>query len=72
MRGLIFCVLTLVLGGVLGLGLEKLASFLPLELANALTRAYMIGVHPLALRITLCGLLGLIAGYLIVSRFVRK
>ena len=72
MKGLIFCLLTLVLGGVLGLGLEKLVSFLPAELANAMTRVYGIGIHPLALHISICGLLGLIAGYLIVSRFVRS
>ncbi len=72
MKGLIFCVLTLVLGGVIGLGLEKLASFLPLELANAMTRVYGVGIHPLALRMSLCGLLGLVAGYVIISHFVRK
>ena len=38
MRGIIFAVLTLVLGGVLGFGFEKLASFLPMEMANALRR----------------------------------
>lgn len=72
MRGLLFCVLTLVLGGVIGLGLEKLASLLPADLAGALTRVYGIGIHPLALHITICGLIGLVLGYLIISKFVRK
>ena len=72
MRGIIFAVLTLVLGGVLGLGLEKLASFLPVEMANAQTRTYMLGIHPLALRVTICGVIGLILGYLIVAKFVKK
>mgnify|MGYP006879716668 FL=1 len=72
MRGIIFAVLTLVLGGVLGLGLEKLASFLPMEMANALTRTYMLGIHPLVLRVTICGVIGLILGYLIVAKFVKK
>ena len=72
MRGLIFCVLTLVLGGVIGLGLEKLASLLPAEMAGALTRVYGVGIHPLALHITICGLIGLVLGYLIISKFVRK
>lgn len=72
MRGLIFTVLTLVVGGVLGLGLEKLASFLPLEMAGALTRLYTVGIHPLAVRVTICGVLGLAAGYVIISKFVKK
>lgn len=72
MRGLIFCLLTLVLGGVLGLGLEKLASFFPAEMAGALTQVYGVGIHPLALHITICGLIGLVIGYLIIVKFVRK
>ena len=72
MKGLIFVALTLVLGGVLGIGLERLASFLPLEMASALTRLYTIGIHPLAIRVTVCGVLGLVFGYLIVSKFVKK
>ncbi len=72
MRGFVFAALTLVLGGVLGLGLEKLASFLPMEMANALTRTYMLGIHPLALRVTVCGAMGLVLGYLIIAKFVKK
>lgn len=72
MRGIVFAVLTLVLGGVIGLGLEKLASFLPLEMAGALTRSYAAGIHPLGVHITICGAAGLVLGYLIVAKFVRK
>lgn len=72
MRGIIFAVLTLVVGGLIGLGLEKLASFLPLEMANALTRVYSVGIHPLGLHITICGAIGLVLGYIIISKFVRK
>ena len=72
MRGLVFCVLTLVVGGAIGLGLEKLAAFLPAQLASALTRVYSVGIHPLAIHLTLCGLLGLIISYILISKFVRK
>ncbi|MBO7191415.1 MAG: hypothetical protein J6V32_04875 [Elusimicrobiaceae bacterium] len=72
MRGLIFYVLMLVLGAVLGIGLEKGAALLPLDVTNALTHVYGIGVHPLAVRISLCGLLGLIAAYFILAKFLRK
>lgn len=72
MRGIIFTALTLVLGGVIGLGFEKLASFLPGEMAGALTRVYHVGIHPVGLSITVCGALGLILGYLIIVKFVKK
>lgn len=72
MRGIIFAVLTLVVGALIGLCLEKLASFLPQQLDAALTRVYGIGVHPLSLHVTLCGIIGLVLGYIIISKFVKK
>lgn len=72
MRGIVFIVLTLILAGVLALGLEWLAGFLPGQLSAAMLRVYGIGVHPLALDINLCGLLGLILSYLIIVKFVKK
>lgn len=72
MRGIVFAALTLILGGLLGLGLEKLAAMLPQAMANALTRIYAVGIHPLGIHITVCGAVGLVLGYLIVLKFVRK
>lgn len=64
--------LTLVVGALIGLGLEKLASFLPQQLDAALTRVYGLGIHPLSLHISICGAVGLVLGYIIISKFVRK
>ena len=72
MRGIVFVILTLILGAVLALGLEWLAGFLPGQLSAAMLRVYGIGVHPLALDINLCGLLGLVLSYLIITKFVKK
>lgn len=72
MRGIIFAVLTLVVGALIGLGLEKLASFLPQQMDAALTRVYGIGIHPLSLHVTVCGVIGLVLGYIIISKFVKK
>lgn len=72
MRGLIFYVLMFVLGAGLGFGLEKCTSFLPLEIANALTRVYGIGVHSLSIHISICGIIGLVAAYFILFKFLRK
>ena len=72
MRGIIFAVLTLVVGALIGLGLDKLASFLPQQMDAALTRVYGLGVHPLSLHVTICGIIGLVLGYIIISKFVKK
>lgn len=72
MRGIVFALLTLVLGALIGLGLEKLAAHLPQQLDHALTRVYTVGIHPLALCVSICGIIGLVLGYLIIAKFVRK
>ena len=72
MRGLVFTALTLVVGGVIALGLEWLVGFLPGQISAAFLRLYGIGIHPISVDFNLCGLLGLIAGYLIISKFVKK
>lgn len=72
MRGIIFAALTLVVGALIGLGFEKLASFLPQQLDAVLTRVYGLGVHPLSLHVTICGIIGLVLGYIIISKFVKK
>ena len=72
MRGTIFALLTFVVGGLIGLGLEKLAGMLGGEIGSALTRVYGIGIHPISLHITICGAIGLVLGYLIIAKFVKK
>ena len=72
MRGIIFALLTFIVGGLIGLGLEKLAAMLGGEIGGALTRVYGIGIHPISLHITVCGAIGLVLGYLIIAKFVKK
>lgn len=73
MKGIVFALLTLILGAVIGIGIEKLASLLPLQLAQVFTREFShIGVHPFSINLTIAGIIGLVAGYLIVDKFVRK
>ena len=72
MKGIVFAVLTFIVGGLIGLGLEKLAAMLGGEIGGALTRVYGIGIRPISLHITVCGAIGLVLGYLIIAKFVKK
>ncbi len=72
MRGLIFALLTLILGGVIALGLEYCCNFLPDKIGWAMTHTYGVGIHPLSASVSICGVLGLIFGYVIISKFVKK
>ena len=72
MRGIVFAVITLLVACLIAYGLEWLAALLPGSLQATLVRVYAVGIHPLSLHINICGILGLILGYLIVVKFVRK
>lgn len=72
MRGIIFAVLTLIVGGLIALGLEWLAALLPTQMSGALLKVFAVGIHPLSVHINICGAVGLILGYLIISKFVKK
>ncbi len=72
MRGIVFALLTFVVGGLIGLGLEKLAAMLGGQVGAALNRVYSLGIHPVSVSVTICGVVGLILGYLIIAKFVKK
>ena len=72
MRGIICVALTLIVAGLLGLGGEWLAAFLPAQISRVFIQPYGIGIHPLSIDLNLCGLAGLILAYIIMSKFVKK
>ena len=72
MRGIVFALLTFIVGGLIGLGLEKLAAMIGGQVGSALTCVYTVGIHPISLSMSICGIIGLILGYLIIEKFVRK
>ena len=72
MRGIVFALLTFILGGVIALGLEYCCNFLPDKISWVFTRTYTVGIHPISATLSICGLLGLIIGYIIIAKFVKK
>ena len=72
MRGIVFALLTFILGGVIALGLEYCCNFLPDKIGWVFTRTYTVGIHPISATLNICGVLGLIIGYVIIAKFVKK
>ena len=72
MRGLVFALLTFIVGDVIALGMEYACNFLPDKIGWALTHTYGVGIHPISANISICGVLGLIIGYIIIAKFVKK
>lgn len=72
MKGILFYFLTFLFGGALGLALEKGAAYLPADVARVLTRVHGLGFDTLSISFSICGLVGLLIGYLIACSFVKK
>ena len=72
-RSVLFVVIFFVLAALIGYGIEKLVvAVLPSDLAGGLVRVFDIGVHALSFNVNICGILGLIASYFIVSYIMKK
>ena len=72
MKGIVFALLTFILGGVIALGLEYCCNFLPDKIGWVFTRTYTVGIHPISATLSICGVLGLVIGYIIIAKFVKK
>lgn len=72
-RSVIFVVIFFILAGLIGYGFEKLfVSLLPSATVGTLVKVYDVGVHALSFNFNVCGILGLILSYLIVSYLMKK
>lgn len=74
MRATIFFVLVVLLGAGLGYALEAVLKIIASgNLLAFFTHAHgPIGVHALSFNISVCGIIGLIISYFVVSKFVKK
>lgn len=73
MRGIVFAVLTIVLGALLGLGIEQAAGLLPAQIAQVFTRVFShIGVHAFSINVSISGVIGLTVVYLVLVKFVKR
>ncbi len=72
-RSIIFVVIFFILAGLIGYGFERLfVAVLPSSTVGSLVRVWDIGVHALSFNFNVCGVLGLIISYLIVSYLMKK
>ena len=72
-RSVLFVVIFFVLAALIGYGFEKLiVAVLPSDFAGSLVRVFDIGVHALSFNLNVCGIIGLVISYFIVSYIMKK
>jgi hypothetical protein len=73
LRGVIFVAIFFVLAGLIGYGAERLCvATLPSDIVGKLVLVRDIGIHCLSLNYNICGIIGLIASYAVVTYVVKK
>ncbi|MDR1684608.1 MAG: hypothetical protein LBR90_04015 [Elusimicrobiota bacterium] len=73
LRSAIFVIIFFILAALIGFGLERLTvSVLPSDAAGFLVREFSLGAHALSFNVNVCGIIGLILSYLIVSYLMKK
>jgi hypothetical protein len=72
-RSGIFVIIFFIVAGLIGYGFEKLfVAVLPSDFAGFLVRVWDVGVHSLSFNFNLCGVLGIVFSFFIVSYLIKK
>ncbi len=72
-KSVIFVVIFFILAAIAGYGFEKLfVAVLPSDAVGPLVTVYDIGLHALSFNFNVCGVLGLLASYFVVSYLMKK
>ena len=73
MKGIIYWVLVVVIGGALGFLIELLANAVLRGQAQAFfLKVLPIGVHALTISVSVSGIIGLVIAYFAVMKFIKK
>ena len=73
MRDLVYVVLLLVVAGLIGYGFDALfSSLLPQNASATFIKPFALGIRPLSIHISICGIIGLICSYALMKFIFRR
>lgn len=73
MRDLVYVILLLIVAGAIAYGLDILCvNMLPQNAANVLVKPFSLGIRPLSLHLSVCGITGIILAYLLMKFIFKK
>lgn len=73
MRDLIYVILLLVVAGLIGYGFDAVfSSLLPQNAASTFIKPFALGIRPLSIHISVCGILGVICSYMLMKFIFRR
>ena len=73
MRDLVYVILLLIVAGAIAYGFDALCvNMLPQNAANVMVKPFALGIRPLSIHISICGILGIILAYLLMKFIFKK
>lgn len=73
MRDLIYVILLLVIAGLIGYGFDTVFShLLPQNAASTFIKPFALGIRPLSIHISICGIIGVICSYMLMKFIFRR
>lgn len=73
MKDFIYFVILLLIAAGIGYGFDVLfSSLLPKNAADVFIKSFTIGIRPLGIHVNICGIIGLIASFVVIKPFLNK
>jgi len=72
MRDLVYVILLLIVAGAIAYGFDAVfTSLLPQNAASVFVKPFALGIRPLGIHISICGIVGVVLAYLLM-KFIFK
>ena len=73
MKDLIYFIILLLIAAGIGYGFDALfSSLLPHNAADFFVKSFTVGIRPLGIHASICGIIGLIVSFVIIKPFLNK
>ena len=73
MRDLVYVILLLIVAGAIAYGFDAIfTSLLPQNAAATFIKPFALGIRPLSIHISICGIIGVIFAYMLMKFIFRK
>ena len=73
MRDLVYVILLLIVAGAIGYGFDVVfSSLLPQNAAATFIKPFALGIPPLSIHISICGIIGVVCSYVLMKFIFRR
>ena len=72
MKDLIYFIILLLIAAAIGYGFDALFSSLPKNAADFMIKPFTVGIRPLGIHASICGIIGLVVSFALIKPFLNR